>query len=128
MAPSLIRSKIYRLYAEATASGETLLSRIDAYLSESGATADKGVFLESVSGSGHSVTQRQLSNNGVGDQEHKALLIRELYDRAVTLLAAAGTASPTDAELVVKMLALSPSIRSLRPDFSIYGLEGYVTS
>ena len=54
----------------------------------------------------------------------------DIYDQAVTALAAAGTASPTDAQILAQMLTdvRLLSIRSFTPDFSLMDTNAYASS
>lgn len=113
------RDKLRILAAEAAAAELPLSDYLDRALAAADLAVADGKPITGSSVNGHSVTWQPLLSYSPVDARRLIGALRDRYDTARAALVAAGTAEPTDSEVMVGMLAQIPVVRSLRPDFSL---------
>ena len=118
------------LYRAAAGQGLSLSDALYSALDSRYATIKNGALVVSSSTNGHSFTVAAPESFSALSLVGYISRLIDILEQANTALVAAGTATPTDAELLAQMLTdvRLRSIRCSTPDFSRFGINSYVRS
>lgn len=102
-----------------TVEGWTLRLQLESHLEGAVAAVGVGQAIASTSANGHSTTFSAPGSGTMGAEAYGAMVDEMLsrYDQAAATLAADGVDSPTDAQLLARMLAALQPIRSITTSY-----------
>jgi hypothetical protein len=115
----LKQAKLRQLYRVAAASAATLLDTLNSALDTATARIEGGRAMTGEAGNGFSATFQILKDFTPEQSVEVVAELLNVYDEATAELVSDGTASPTDAQILARMLILLRPLTEVGSDYSL---------